>query len=80
MADRDIFITPFQGFLRSNAVKSVVICERLNLDRTTVYSWRKGAQYPNKDNADRLIELFREHGIELDYNKIYQPSVREDIA
>ena len=80
MVNRDILITPLQGLLRAHSVRNAEICKRLNIDRTTVYSWRKGERYPNKENADRLIELFREYGYELDYNQIYQPSVRENNA
>lgn len=83
VADRDI-ITPFQGLLRSKDVLDSALREcikdRLSIDRTTVYAWSKGRSYPNKENADKLIELFREHGITLDYNQIYQASVNEGCA
>lgn len=70
-------ITPFQGWLRSDSITSKEICEHLTIDRTTVYSWKKGVSYPNKDNADKLISLFRARGIELDYNQIYRPSINQ---
>ena len=77
MADKDILITVFQGWLRSGWITSKEICEHLTIDRTTVYSWKKGVSYPNKDNADKLIRLFRARGVELDYNQIYRPSISQ---
>lgn len=64
--------TVFQGYLLKRTIPWPVISQRLGVDRTAPSKWARGVIYPNKPNADELIRLFGEYGIELDYNDLYQ--------
>ncbi|MGI9278715.1 MAG: hypothetical protein ACR2PX_03685 [Endozoicomonas sp.] len=48
------------------------IIEKLSVHRSAPAKWAKGILYPNRLNAEDLIRLFGKHGIELDFNDIYQ--------
>ena len=68
----DKFRTPFQQALIEVPQLYRTMRERLALDRTTAFNWRRGVTFPNKQNADRIIALFAEFGIGIDYNGIYR--------
>ena len=64
--------TVLQYHLRNKTIRPKVIQQALRLDRSTVHKWYIGELFPHRPNAVRLIEVFGEHGIELDYNDIYR--------
>lgn len=64
--------TVLQYHLKNKTIRPNVIREALQLDRTTIRKWSIGELFPQRPNAVRLIEVFGEHGIELDYNDIYR--------
>lgn len=64
--------TVLQYHLRNKTIRPNVIQNALQLDRTTIRKWSVGALFPQRPNAVRLIEVFGEHGIKLDYNDIYR--------
>ena len=64
--------TVFQSHLLKRSIPWPVISQRLEMDRTAPGKWAHGVIYPNKPNADKLIRLFADYGIELDYNDLYQ--------
>lgn len=68
-------ITVLQDHLLKRTIPTRVICDRLATDRTAIYAWAHGRGFPHRLNARALILLFAEHGIELDYNDIYQQSL-----
>ena len=64
--------TVLQYHLRNKTIRPRVIQEALRLSRSTVNKWSLGELFPHRPNAAQLIEVFGEHGIELDYNDIYR--------
>ncbi len=64
--------TVLQYHLRNKTIHHKVIVQALKLDRTTVRKWSIGELYPHRPNATKLIEVFGDYGIELDYNDIYR--------
>ncbi len=64
--------TTLQQHLRDRTIPHKIIRDSMHLDRTLIRKWAIGENYPQRQNAVRLIEVFGEHGIEIDYNDIYQ--------
>ena len=64
--------TVFQSYLLKRTIPWPVISQRLGVDRTAPSKWARGVIFPNKPNADELIKLFSDYGVELDYNDLYQ--------
>ncbi|WP_257292955.1 hypothetical protein [Endozoicomonas sp. ONNA1] len=64
--------TAFQKHLADRSVPWSEIVKSLNVHRSAPAKWAKGVLYPNRLNAEDLIALFASHGIELDFNDIYQ--------
>lgn len=64
--------TVFQDHLVKRTIPWSVIQQRLQVHRTAPSQWARGVIYPNKPNADALIRLFADYGVELDYNDIYR--------
>lgn len=64
--------TVLQHHLKAKTIPQEIITERLRLDRTTIQKWKLGVLYPHRLNAEQLIGLFAEFGIELDFNDIYR--------
>lgn len=72
--------TVFQSHLLKRAIPWPVIARRLGVDRTAPSKWANGVIYPNKPNADELIKLFADFGIELDYNDLYQQVLMDQAS
>lgn len=64
--------TAFQKHLHDRSVPWGEIIETLKVHRSALPKWAKGILYPNRLNAEELITLFASHGIQLDFNDIYQ--------
>ena len=64
--------TVLQQHLQNKTVPLSVIRDTLRLEKSTVHKWAVGRLYPQRSNAIRLIEVFGEHGIEMDFNDIYK--------
>lgn len=64
--------TVLQYHLKNKTIRPKVIQQALELDRSTIHKWSVGELFPQRPNAVRLIEVFYEHGIALDYNDIYR--------
>lgn len=64
--------TNLQRLLMEREVPLSEIRDRLNVDRTTPGKWARGVLFPNRIASQKLIALFAEHGISLDYNDIYK--------
>lgn len=64
--------TAFQRHLNNRTVPWSEIIETLDVHRSAPSKWAKGVLYPNRLNAEDLIALFASHGIDLDFNDIYQ--------
>lgn len=45
------------------------VAKVLERDRSTVYRWHAGKTYPARQDAERLVELLRDRG--LDFNGCY---------
>ena len=71
-ASNDESGTVLQYHLRNKTIRPRVIQDALRLSRSTVHKWALGELFPHRPNAVQLIEVFAEHGIELDYNDIYR--------
>ncbi len=71
-ASNDESGTVLQYHLKNKTIRPRVIQDALRLSRSTVHKWALGELFPHRPNAVQLIEVFGEHGIELDYNDIYQ--------
>lgn len=65
------YYTNLQKHLIARAVPWNVIRDRLDVDRTLPNKWSKGVLFPSRIASKKLIALFSEYGIELDYNDIY---------
>ncbi len=70
-----ISITKFQFYLKQKSIPYSVITVRIGCDRSSINRWKKGEQFPSKGTADRVISLFAEYDIPLDYNSIYKPTI-----
>lgn len=69
----DMLITPLQRLLRDKARSTGEICEATGRTRYTVRRWRLGESYPERQDAQKLIELFGAD--QLDFNGCYEASV-----
>ncbi|MCW7555545.1 hypothetical protein NX722_23560 [Endozoicomonas gorgoniicola] len=70
-----IFITKFQFYLRQKSIPYSDITRHLGCDRSSINRWKKGEQFPNKLTADRIIDLYGQYSIPMDYNSIYEPTI-----
>jgi len=67
-------ITPLQKLLTDEAIDLSLVREAIGRSRTTIWRWREARSYPDAStDVPKLIELYREHG--LDYNGCYEKSV-----
>ena len=64
--------TNLQKYLQQRIVPWKVIRERLDIDRSLPGKWARGSLYPNRFAGQKLISLFAEYGVSLDYNDLYQ--------
>lgn len=64
--------TVLQHHLKVKTIPQEVIITRLGLDRSTLGKWKLGVLFPHRLNAEQLIDLFADYGVNLDFNDIYR--------
>lgn len=72
--------TVLQHHLKVKTIPQKVIIFRLGLDRTTLGKWKLGVLFPNRLNAEQLIDLFADYGVSLDFNDIYRMQALEEAV
>lgn len=64
--------TVLQYHLNRQSIPAKEIRQVLKVEYSTLRKWSIGVLYPHRLNAEQLILLFASHGIDIDYNDIYQ--------
>jgi len=77
-----MFVTPLQYLLAKKVLSSTLIKSETGINRSTLLRWKKGLCQPDRVNAKRLIDLYKEKNIsindekyELDFNGCYDKTV-----
>lgn len=72
--------TVLQYHLNRQSIPAKEIRQVLKVDYSTLRKWSIGVLYPHRLNAEQLILLFASHGIDIDYNDIYQVRDMEAVV
>lgn len=72
--------TVLQYHLNQQSIPAKEIRQVLKVDYSTLRKWSIGILYPHRLNAEQLILLFASHGIDIDYNDIYQVRDMEAVV
>lgn len=72
--------TVLQYHLNRQSIPAKEIRQVLKVDYSTLRKWSIGVLYPHRLNAEQLILLFARHGIDIDYNDVYQVRDMEAVV
>lgn len=72
--------TVLQYHLNRQSIPAKEIRQVLKVEYSTLRKWSIGVLYPHRLNAEQLILLFASHGIDIDYNDIYQVRDMEAVV